>query len=47
MKSPLKQNRDTAEDATFDMRRPGIVKGTIVPVSRFNMRNFVVAPTSS
>ena len=40
-------NRTAARDAAIvDLRRPGIVKGAIVPVSRHPIENLVFSPTS-
>lgn len=47
MKHDVKQTKEPMQDRTLDMRRPGIVKGGIVPVSRSAFNNMIVAPTSS
>ncbi|MEM8801757.1 MAG: hypothetical protein AAGF55_04410 [Pseudomonadota bacterium] len=42
-----KSNKAAAKDmAIIDARRPGIVQGFIVPVSRGDLGNFFIHPTS-
>ncbi|MEO0916643.1 MAG: hypothetical protein AAFY31_06620 [Pseudomonadota bacterium] len=42
-----KSNKVAARDmAVVNTRRPGTVKGFIVPVSRGDLGNFIVHPTS-
>lgn len=40
-------NRRDHPESTLDMRRPGIIKGAILPVTRRPVDNMVVAPTST
>lgn len=47
MKPTRQTNPTTTPEHMLDMRRPDIVKGTIVPVSRRAIDNMIVAPTSS
>ena len=43
----IRSHTKTTPEGALDMRRPGIVKGTILPVTRRPIDNMIVHPTST